>query len=96
MYNLTLNQMNYSDDSFKGPYENTVSYEKYQYTFTSNHKLTIFTLTSDRWMGTFKNLNNDKSGELSCAGDANSVLNQFLNLLNNNSIREDIMEGFKF
>lgn len=97
MYNLTLNEMIYSDDSFISYDGNRISDERYEYEFSSNHKLIIFT-TADgkRWMGTFKNLNLGTVGEFGWAENADDILVKFLRLLNNGEIKESLMEGFKF
>ena len=97
MYKLTLDEMIYSDDSFISYDGNHISDKRYEYKFSSEHKLIIFTVADgNHWMGTFKNLKFGAVGEFGWANNANDILELFLNLLNNGEIREYIMDGFKF
>ncbi len=90
---IRLEDMNHEVNHLVTPYAE-VDHEKYEYTFTSGHRLVIYeTFGKLPYMLAFHGINN-ANGELAGAATAQEMLDRFNELYLEGSIREDIMEGF--
>lgn len=87
--------MAHTTEHFVTPYVET-DLNRYEYTFTSAHKFIIYQTVGRNmsYMGCFKGINGT-SGEIGLRNTPQEVLDEFNKLLATDTIRPDIMEGFK-
>ena len=95
--NLELEDMSYTDNTYSDrfAYCGKVIHKRYERTFKSRHRLSIFTIANGKfWMGGFFTPAG-KSGDLPCRTTAQQVLDYFKELLENNKIQEKYIKGFE-
>lgn len=93
--NLKLEDMNYTEDAFTGPYGNTIIHNEYEHTFKSGHRLAVYTSANGNfWMGSFT-APTGKGGDLQCKNTAQKVFDYFKEIFENDNIQEKYIKGFE-